>query len=347
MITILFAAIILINTSFLSKIDSTSNDQEVLMTAKFDENGQVMLAENGKNILRYAYNTVFETDDYAFNGLDANEYVKTENDTFMANPSIYAVARSNYIHPIFGLNEEILTRDWSKDHPHHRGIYWAWPEVDFGKTRNDLHALQKVFARPTGRIALSNGTDFAQVEAENLWIMEEGIMPIAREIAMIRAYSKSEKFRIIDLAFRFEGLKDSVTIARRGTDAYGGLNIRMMTPKDQKLTYHTDKAKQNPRRCWSDLSGIFSGNETPSGMTVFQYKKNPEYPGEWVEYPELSWVQPTFPTTGTRYPLNPGEPLVLRFRLIVHTGSTPNDQIIKELWDAYHAEALPEFELAW
>lgn len=35
----------------------------------------------------------------------------------------YAVARSNYVHPLYGPNGELLTKDYSKDHPHHRGIY--------------------------------------------------------------------------------------------------------------------------------------------------------------------------------------------------------------------------------
>ena len=77
---------------------------------------------------------------------------------------IYARARSDYIHPLYGLNGEVLTRDWPVDHPHHRGIYWAWPEVDYGTNRGDLHALQKVFARPTGRVRLANGRRFAEVE---------------------------------------------------------------------------------------------------------------------------------------------------------------------------------------
>jgi len=345
----IFSTIILINFGFIFPDNSsdTESTSEYLMTSKFDTDGQVVLAEDGQSILRYNYQMVYEDDEFAFNGLDANEYVKTENDTFMANPSIYAVPRSNYIHPLYGLNGEILTRDWSKDHPHHRGIYWAWPEVDFGKKRSDLHALQKVFARPTGRIKLQHGTEYTQVEAENLWIMEEELMPIAREIALIRAYSNSGKYRVIDLVYKFEGLKDSVTIARRGTDAYGGLNIRMMTPKSQDLSYHTDKASTVPRRAWSDLSGIFTGDADPSGLTVFQHNENPEYPGAWVEYPELSWVQPTFPTSGSRYPLKPGEPLVLRFRLIVHSGGKPDHSTMEKLWDEYHAETLPEFELLW
>ncbi len=345
---ILLIAIIPISTGLYMATETPAqlpakNSMEVRKDAK----GQVSITEQGKPVLRYNYQMVYEDDEFAFNGLDANEYVVTENDTFMSNPSIYALARSNYIHPIFGLNGEILTRDWSRDHPHHRGVYWAWPEVDFGKKRSDLHALQKVFARPTGRIELQNGSDFAQVEAENLWIMEEDLIPIAREIALIRAYSTSGNYRVIDLVYKFEGLKDSVTIARRGTDAYGGLNIRMMTPKSQNLTYHTDKEKEDPRRAWSDLSGVFSGNEEPSGLTVFQHNENPEYPGAWVEYPELSWVQPTFPTSGTRYPLEPGKPLVLRFRLIVHAGGKPDTNEMKAWWDDYHSGSLPEFELTW
>ena len=128
--------------------------------------GQIILSDDGKPILQYNYKTVKEKD--ALDTLPANKYIVTASDTFMANPSIYAVPRSDYIHPVYGPEGELLTRDWSKDHPHHRGIYWAWPEVDFGKKRGDLHALQVVFARPTGKIELRSGQEFAEVEAENI-----------------------------------------------------------------------------------------------------------------------------------------------------------------------------------
>ena len=306
--------------------------------------GQINITDQGRPVLRYNYQTVYEDDEFAFNGLSANEYIVTPTDTFMANPSIYAVPRSDYIHPLFGLNGEILTRDWSKDHPHHRGIYWAWPEVDFGSNRGDIHALQKVFARPTGKLKLQNGPVFAQVEAENLWIWEDGNIPIVRELTLIRAYRQTEHGRIIDLVFQFVGLKDSVTIARRGTEAYGGLNIRMMTPESQDLSFFTDEPDVVPRRAWSDLSGVFTGANEPSGLMVFQHQNNPEYPGEWVQYPELSWVQPTFPTSGTRYALEPDKPLVLRFRLVVHSGGRPDINLTTLLWEAYHSDLTPEVE---
>ena len=207
LLTILISIVTTLNSGLYMSC-TIGEEPEGAMQAILDSDGQVIIKDDDKTVLRYNYQMVYETDEFAFNGLDANEYVVTPEDTFMANPSIYAVPRSDYIHPLYGLNGEILTRDWSKDHPHHRGIYWAWPEVDYGDKRTDLHALQKVFARPTGEIKFQGGTAFAQIEAENLWIMENDIMPIVRELTLIRVYPQEEQIRIIDMAFQFGGLKD-------------------------------------------------------------------------------------------------------------------------------------------
>lgn len=310
-----------------------------------DKNGQLVISEAGNPVLQYNYRTVYEKD--AVDTLAPNHYTRAKNDTFMANPSIYAVPRSNYIHPFYGLQGELLTRDWSKDHPHHRGIYWAWPEVDFGSKRGDLHALQIVFARPTGKIKHKNGPDFAEIEAENLWMWRDSI-PIVREVALIRAYAKTSQGRIIDLAFRFVALRDSIAIARRETSHYGGLNVRMQTPKQQKISVYTDSLIIVSRRAWSDLSGLFSGASAPSGLMIIQHRQNPDYPGDWVQYPDLSWCQPTFPASGTRYPLQNGKPLVLRFRLFIHNGGTPDNTLASSLWNTFNSKEtpLPEFSFS-
>ena len=61
---------------------------------------QILISEDRKQVLRYNYKTVYEKD--AVDTLAANNYTRTKNDTFMANPSIYAVPRSDYIHPLYG-----------------------------------------------------------------------------------------------------------------------------------------------------------------------------------------------------------------------------------------------------
>jgi hypothetical protein len=309
------------------------------MTAREDpSSGQIIIMDGNRPVLQYNYKTVFEKD--AVDTMPANKYRREATDTFMANPSIYAVPRSNYIHPVYGPSGELLTRDWSKDHPHHRGIYWAWPEVEFGNKLGDLHALQIVFARPTGKIKLDSQSDYAQVEAENLWMWKDSI-PIVREVAVIRAYHATETGRVIDLAFRFVAMKDSVSLARRETRFYGGLNIRMQTPKYQEISFYRDSVVKEPARAWSDLSGLFAGSETKSGMLVLQHHNNPDYPGEYIQYPDLSWIQPSFPASGTRYKLARGIPLVLRFRIIIHSGMKPDDALAMKLWDEFNADAAP------
>ncbi len=252
----------------------------------------------------------------------------------------YAVARSDYIHPLYGLEGEVLTKDWSPEHPHHRGIYWAWPEVDWHGRRGDLHALQNVFARPAGQCELLSGPVFAQINAENTWHWETG-EPIVRERAAIRAYRATPAGRLVDLEFQFEAVADPVQIARRGTSHYGGLNLRLTAVKDQRIIKHTDPPGSGSRAAWSDLSGVFPGSEGSAGLAVLQHNSNPDYPGDWIDYPELNWVQPAFPASGTRYEIRKASTLRLKFRLWIHPGSPAMESAALDQWRAAHHPHSP------
>ncbi len=45
-----------------------------------------------------------------------------------------AYPRADYIHPLYGIDGTVLTEDFPKDHPHHRGVFWAWHQVLIGDT---------------------------------------------------------------------------------------------------------------------------------------------------------------------------------------------------------------------
>lgn len=323
------------------------------MKASVDSiSGQIIVWEGEDKVLQYNYQTVYEKDvihpgskkdkELIFSNMSGvyyEEYLKAhpeleKNDT--TTSSIYSVPRSDYIHPLYGLEGEMLTNDWPDGgHPHHRGIFWAWPEVKYGDQLGDIYALQRVFARPTGNVNYANGAEYAELDAENLWMWEEK-EAIVRENAVIRVYRSTTESRIIDLTINLLALKDSVTLATRFTNSYGGLNIRMQTPEEQAISYFTDEANSLPLRAWSDLSGVFEGNKSRSGLMVLQHQDNPEYPGEWRDYPDMAWVQPTFPSPETRYLLSKNEPLVLRYRLIVHSGGKLSLETYMKSWDAYH-----------
>ena len=282
--------------------------------------GRARITDAGRPVLVYNYKTVPQPAHYKSAG------------------SKYAVPRSDYIHPLYGPDGQRLTLDWSVDHPHHRGIYWAWPEVQFRGQTGDLHALQRVWARPTGKIETSRGGDWAQIDAENRWLWEDKT-PIVREHATIRAWKSGPHGRFIDLVFRFEALEDGVTLARRHTDAYGGLNIRLAPIADMSIVHHADPKGASPRMAWQAAGGRWPGSPAPLSMTVIEKSTNPEYPGEFRQYPKLPWFQPTFPKAGERWALKKGKPLVLRYRIWIRKGSMPTEKEFRTQWKAYNTKS--------
>ncbi len=310
------------------KLERASEVAGPAISAQADpHSGQFDITDAQKPVLRYNYATVEP-------GAIISEVA--------TNSRIYARARSDYIHPLFGLDGETLTKDWSRDHPHHRGIYWAWPEVDWRTNRGDLHALQHVFARPTGKCKTSSGPVFAQIEAENLWKWGD-TNAVVHERAVIRAYRATGDDRMVDLEFEFTALDEPVLLARRQTLHYGGLNLRFAKVEDQQIITNTGPAQVTPRAAWAELFGKFDGATNPSGVVILQHGVNPDYPGDWVTYPNLNWLQPTFPASGTRYELQKGRPLVLRFRLWLHRGGNSAGEKCAARWQAYQLSATPKF----
>jgi hypothetical protein len=301
------------------RLESRATPLEPVMQAQPDSaTGQWKVREADQPVLQYNYQTNFPGELLA----------KIRPDNLK-----YARPRSDYIHPLYGFHGEELTKDWSLDHPHHRGIYWAWPEVDYRGERGDLHALQRVFTRPTGRCLAQSGPVFARLEAENLWRWEDR-EAIVREQAVIRVWRADAGSRFIDLEFCFTALQDDVALARRETRLYGGLNVRLASVQDQRIVLYTDPAGTASPRSWAHLSGIFAGGKDMTSLAIFQKPANPDYPGDWIQYPEINWFQPTFPAAGTRYVLRKEQQLVLQYRLWIRDGPI-TDPDLAALWTGY------------
>ena len=293
-----------------------------MLTARLDEKTKgVEIAEGDKPVLRYNFGTVPVP-----KGVGGK----------------YAVARSDYIHPLYGPAGEELTKDYSPDHPHHRGIYWAWPEVAYKGEMLDLHALQGVFARPVKLHRADGGPVAATVVAESRWMWHDK-EPIVAEIATLRAYAETGRCRVVDLEFQFTALVEGVTIHRRGQKAYGGLNLRFSSRKGQQITPFTAPPDAKPRVCWGHISGVPPGGTEPIGVAILQHHATPRYPGDWVQYPNLNWLQPTFPAKGEKLPLSTTEPLVLRYRLVIRPG-TVTRETLTDLWTAYNQPPTPAAE---
>jgi len=286
-------------------------------TVQRDAAGQWLISENGKPVVQYNYETVPLPEGYLER---------------LAHGHIYAVPRSNYIHPLFDLNGKPITNDWTLDHAHHRGIYWAWPEVGYEGALGDLHALQTVFALLFKETETTEKDGTVSVQGESLWKWKDE-EPIVHETATITVLPLSASGRKINLEFRFKGLVDEVTLARRGTDAYGGLNFRMARLSGFQSgifqEFEDDAAKNGAAWVFATWRDADSGKTME--LTVFEKADNPDYPGDLIQYPDLQWFQPGIPKRGTRFVLKKDDVLTLRFQLWIHE-ATANDTAKKAAW---------------
>jgi hypothetical protein len=250
----------------------------------------------------------------------------------------YPHAHEDYIHPLYGPSGEVLTDDFPKDHPHHRGIWWSWPVTRWKKEVGDIWALVGVLPC-TSSIASEGGPVFGKFSGVHewkwgeRWQFEGGGHAIVRKTAVIRAYRKIASGRFVDVDVHVTSLEDGVAIGGRPHGGYGGFAYRAAPTKEQRIVRHVDPPGAKPRRSWLDYSGIFPGGKQVAGVAIFEHPTNPRYPNELQEYPSINCVMPAFP--GEReVPIPKGHTLTLKHRLWIHPGRA-DEKMLADVWSAY------------
>jgi len=228
--------------------------------------------------------------------------------------------RSCYIHPVYGLDGEVLTDDFPADHLHHRGLCWVWPRVIVGNKEYDLWSLQGVgqkFERWLGEHVAPESARFGVV---NGWYVGE--KKIVNERVRVRVFRASEKGRAIDILLTLEATKEPVTISGRPpVKGYGGFSFRFAPRKETVITSPAGKEAEDSnlkRYPWADLSAKFGGRNSLSGVAIFDDARNPGFPNGWTlrSYGFLGVAWPGL----KMHTLRPGQPLTLRYRVSVHGG---------------------------
>src|SRR4051794_29047719 len=92
--------------------------------------------------------------------------------------------RSSYVHPIYGLDGEVITDDFPKDHYHHHGLFWGWPHVEIGGKDYDFWKMKGTAIRFKQWISEGTEKDVAVLAVENEWMV--GDKPVASEEATLR-----------------------------------------------------------------------------------------------------------------------------------------------------------------
>ncbi|MDR2643772.1 MAG: PmoA family protein [Planctomycetaceae bacterium] len=264
-----------------------------------------------------------------------------------------------YIHPLYGLNGEVLTDNAPTDHFHHHGVFWTWPHVGVheadGKVKNyDLWtsntALKQHFVRWIDKKVSS---DTAFFEVENGWfvgnpveankIMSEQVKIVVHRIQTDNAGLRS---RAIDLNFVLKSVAKPISLRGCEGKSYGGLSIRFKPyiPENERGKKNVSAKKNDvniittPKGiaksdlpetplAWADYTSKFDGKNTAAGAAIFVPKTHPDYPPTWLTryYGPLCLGWP-----GVKGRLfQPDEEIRLSYRIWIHDGNVTNQQIEK------------------
>jgi hypothetical protein len=259
----------------------------------------------------------------------------------MSLPGVRAAGtRSSYVHPIYGLDGEVLTDDFPADHYHHHGLFWGWPHVTVAGREYDLWKMRGIrieFQRWLSKRAAADG---AKLGIENAWLVRD--KRVMKEEAWFEVHPASENGRSIDVKLMWSPTEEPVTLGGAEGKSYGGLSLRFAPRMETVVTVPHGRANQDlliTKLPWAELSGWFEGAANRSGIALFVSPRHPDFPPEWMtrEYGLLAVGWPGVkPQT-----LLPGETVTCRYRLWIHRG-TPDADEIQQAYEHYRAAMKPD-----
>ena len=145
-------------------------------------------------------------------------------------------SRACYIHPLWGLNGEVLTDDFPKDHYHHHGVFWAWPHVEIRRREADLWEYQKITPKFVRWLTRETGPLAAVLGVENGWFVGDRKVMIERVWIQVAKATPTE--RAIDLDFTLIPVDRPITLRGAEGKSYGGLNVRFDVAEREGLDDH-------------------------------------------------------------------------------------------------------------
>ena len=244
--------------------------------------------------------------------------------------------RSSYIHPLYGLDGEMLTDDFPRDHYHHRGLFWAWPRVKLGDQAWSLWDIRDIYSRFEDWIFKQAGPVCAAFGVKNGWYTNAG--KLVEERVEVIVYASTPAGQALDVALQWRALQPGVRIngAPDRDKGYGGLCYRASPRTETEIvTAHgREKADSDHNHVsWADMSAFYVGRPTRSGLAIFSHPKNPDDPPAWT-LRFYGFLGPVWPGLEEGEIPSGDTPLTMQYRVWIHRGDVDAGRTA-DAWTAY------------
>ena len=289
------------------------------------EEGHLTIRANGKNLLRYNYETV-----YPPQGVDT------------------VFKRSGFIHPLWSPHGQVLTRLSPPDHYHHFGIWNPWTKVKFEGETVDFWNLAKKqgTVRFAGFASVTDGPVFGEYKAlhEHVVFEKDGGEKVAmNEVQSVRIYRPggSQDYYIADITIQLNPATASPVLLEeyrygglgwRATEKWNRDNSRVLTSGGRAR-----KEADGTNARWCLVAGAIDGDS--AGVVMMSFPANYNHPEPLRIWPEDSNGRGDMyanfsPTRDMDWRLESGENYLLRYRFLVFNGSVPRERA-EEAWQAF------------
>jgi hypothetical protein len=250
-----------------------------------------------------------------------------------------------YFHPITTPSGLVVTDVGPDDHPHHRGVFLAWLEVQSAAASGDFWGWGKyapiddrvIVHRSMSNVFGAAGT--TSFTAHNEWIADS--VPLLEEAVSATCTPQAEGW-IYDLTYRLSPRTD-LTL---GQHAFSGFSVRLR--KDLPLAAHDPSGPVKlpspshlkpesdwPDRPWYAFEMAVDSNRK-AGVAVLSHPKNPTT--LWHNVISIALLNPCIIAAGP-VTVKKGEPLFLRYRVVTFDGPVPT-AFLDRLADEYSKKVL-------
>ncbi|MFW6060770.1 MAG: PmoA family protein [Phycisphaeraceae bacterium] len=248
-----------------------------------------------------------------------------------------------HLYPFCCVKGWSITDDQPADHIHHRSVWFGHDDVDGVNFWTEFGGANQGRIVHAGFDELASG-EAAQLVQRNEWRGPDGAVRLHERRTLRFATEDEARVRILDWTSELTPPGDApVTLGEtkeagmpmvRVADAIIGKRAGIIVD-DQGRAGEQDTFGQPTR--WIDYAGPLTPDGGVYGIAILDHPDNPHYPSPAFTraYGPLSladWTHFRGP-----YRIEPGEPLVLRTRIIVHPGDAAEARI-DERYEAYLAE---------
>ncbi|WP_163711533.1 DUF6807 family protein [Mangrovibacterium lignilyticum] len=248
--------------------------------------------------------------------------------------------RNNFLHPVMLPDGTSITENAPDDHPHHRGIFWAWHQIlinnqpvgDGWEMKDFLVAVKSVEFK---RLMSGDG----ELQTTAFWsspLYKGGEEAYLKEITTYTFHKQKNNYRIIHFTIRLISQVDDLKLGGSDDDkGYGGFSARIKLPED--VHFKSDAGPITPQNNavragdYIEIIGSMARNGNgQGGVIIYADPKNPMNMQSWILREQKSMQNAVFPGKNP-FQLEKDLPLELNYTLVLFTGNIKERTVLKEI----------------